>query len=358
MSIGASEKQSRPNLARVAALAGVSPSTASLAFSGAGPVSAETKAKVLAAAESLGYAGPDPRAQSLRRGRSGIVGVVLEDRLRDAFRDPMNIAMLDGIADEIGTAGASLLLLTETGEDRGNIQSASMDAVILVGCSTSLEESVTVLRQRRMPIVAIEAKDLDEVVPIGLDNRRASATAARHLKDLGHERIGVVTLPLENSHTAGPLAPDWQTTATSHTAIERLLGVSEIYDEFEGFVASGSEIAAGREAGWALLLQLNRPTAIIAQSDLLAIGVIRAAEELGMSVPDDLSVIGFDGVRTEETGSHDLTTLVQPAVEKGRAAGRAVLDLLSDKLPRAVQFTSAFHRGNTTTTAPRASVAV
>src|SRR4051812_6796395 len=87
----------RPNLAAVAALAGVSASTASLAFSGAGPVSDATKAKVLAAAAQLNYAGPDPRAQSLRRGRSGIVGVVMEDHLSEAFRDPMNIAMLGGI---------------------------------------------------------------------------------------------------------------------------------------------------------------------------------------------------------------------------------------------------------------------
>jgi DNA-binding LacI/PurR family transcriptional regulator len=352
MGTGSTEKRARPTLAAVATLAGVSPSTASLAFSGAGPISAATKERVRAAAESLGYGGPDPRAQSLRRGRSGIVGVVLEDRLRDAFRDPMNIAMLDGIADEIGGSGASLLLLTETGDDRGSMASAPMDAVVLVGCSTSLEESVAVLRQRGMPIVAIEAKELADVVPIGLDNRRASAIAARHLRELGHERIGVVTLPLENSHRAAPLTDDWQETATSHTAIERLLGVSEVFDDFDGFVASGSAIAAGREAGWALLLQLERPTAIIAQSDLLAVGVIRAAEEMGLSVPGDLSVVGFDGVRTEELGDHDLTTLVQPAVEKGRAAGRAVLDLLADRKPRALQFTSAFHRGNTTA-APR-----
>src|ERR1700744_3457644 len=84
MTAEASEGRERPNLAAVAALAGVSPSTASLAFSGAGPVADATRARVLAAAETLNYGGPDPRAQSLRRGRSGIVGVVMEERVRDA----------------------------------------------------------------------------------------------------------------------------------------------------------------------------------------------------------------------------------------------------------------------------------
>ena len=106
-------QEARPTLAAVARLAGVSASTASLAFSGGGPVSVETKRRVLDAAEQLGYAGPDPRARSLRRGRSGIVGTVIEDSLSGAFRDPVNIAMLDGLSDVVGAAGASLLLLPE-----------------------------------------------------------------------------------------------------------------------------------------------------------------------------------------------------------------------------------------------------
>jgi DNA-binding LacI/PurR family transcriptional regulator len=348
MGPGASDGRARPNLAAVAALAGVSASTASLAFSGAGPVSEATRTRVRDAAERLGYAGPDPRAQSLRRGRSGIIGVVIEDRLRDAFRDPMNVAMLDGIADETGSAGAGLLLLTETGDDRASIASAPMDAVILVGCSTGLDETVVVLRQRGMPMVAIEAQAMDGVVPIGLDNREASATAARHLRELGHERVAVVTLPLENERIAAPLSADWEAGATSHTAAERLRGVREIYPQSEGFVASGSAIDAGRVAARSLLLRIPRPTAIVAQSDLLAVGVIRAAEELGLSVPGELSVVGFDGARVEELGDYDLTTLIQPGVEKGRAAGRAVLDMLAGETPTAVDFTSVFHRGNTT----------
>jgi DNA-binding LacI/PurR family transcriptional regulator len=349
MSDGASDvPRSRPNLAAVAALAGVSPSTASLAFSGAGPVSEATRARVLAAAEQLNYAGPDPRAQSLRRGRSGIIGVVIEDRLRDAFRDPMNIAMLDGIADETGSAGAGLLLLTETGDDRVSIASAPMDAVILIGCSTRLEHTVGVLRQRGMPIVAIEAPEMDSVLAIGLDNRLATAGAARHLQSLGHESVAVVTLPLEDSRYTGPLASDWEQTTTSFPALERLRGLRDVFAEFEGFVAAGSTISAGRDAGWSLLLHIQPPTAIVAQSDLLAVGVIRAAEELGMSVPVDVSVVGFDGVRTEEAGTHDLTTLIQPAVEKGRAAARAVLGMLAGEHPEPVEFTSAFHLGNTT----------
>lgn len=349
---GESAAPARPNLAAVAALAGVSASTASLAFSGAGPVSDSTKAKVLAAAETLNYAGPDPRAQSLRRGRSGIIGVVIDDRLRDAFRDPVNIAMLDGIADELGSAGLAMLLLTDTGEGGAAISLAPMDAVVLVGCSTELDSSVTVFRQRGIPVIAIEAEPMPDVFPIDLDNRAATARGAQYLKQLGHERVAVVSLPLESSHARGPLTPQREAASTSHTAKQRLLGAREVYPALTGVASAGSFVEEGLIAGRALLATHDRPTAIIAQSDLLAAGVIRAAAELGIAVPEELSVLGFDGVRLEVLGSHELTTLVQPSVDKGRAAGRAAIALLEGGHPEPVTFASELRIGTTTARAP------
>jgi DNA-binding LacI/PurR family transcriptional regulator len=338
----------RPNLAAVAALAGVSASTASLAFSGAGPVSDATRAKVLAAAAALDYAGPDPRAQSLRRGRSGIIGVVIEDRLSDAFRDPMNIAMLDGIADVTGTAGLALLLLTDTG-GAADISVAPMDAVILVGCSTRLDQSVVTLRQRGIPIVAIEAERMTGVVPIDLDNREATSRGAEHLRALGHERVALVTLPLDDSRERGALTPEWERGSSAFTTTQRILGARDVYPGIGGFVTAGSFVDEGETAARALLAGPDRPTAIIAQSDLLAVGVIRAAHELGLSVPGDLSVVGFDGARVDGL---ELTTLRQPAVEKGGAAGRAVLAALAGEPDLPAAFTSELHVGATTGPAP------
>uniref|UniRef100_UPI003B3AF939 substrate-binding domain-containing protein n=1 Tax=Nakamurella sp. TaxID=1869182 RepID=UPI003B3AF939 len=90
------------------------------------------------------------------------------------------------------------------------------------------------------------------------------------------------------------------------------------------------------------------PTAGVAQSDLLAAGVIRAATDLGLSVPGDLSVIGCDGIALDRVIPQDLTTMVQPAADEGRAAGRAVLDLLEGGAPASVRFSCRFHRGATT----------
>ncbi|KQR51006.1 transcriptional regulator [Leifsonia sp. Leaf336] len=339
----------RPTLAAVARLAGVSNSTASLAFSGTGPVSDATRERVLEAAKQLNYAGPDPRARSLRRGRSGIVGVVMEERVGDAFRDPIKIALLDGISDEIAAIDAGLLILTDAGETAQRIEDAPMDAVVLVGCSPRLDESVAMLRQRGIPLVAIEGGTSDDVPSIGQDNREATRLAAQHLHDLGHRDVAIVALPLTRDRARGPLTAENVSSGSSTTAKERLEGARDIFPSAGGWMTRGSFVEEGRIAGMALLSDpVRRPTAVIAQSDLLAAGVIRAAEELGLEVPGDVSVVGFDGVRVDGLWPYDLTTLVQPAVDKGRAAGHAIVEMLEGRVPRPTSFTSEFHRGNTT----------
>jgi DNA-binding LacI/PurR family transcriptional regulator len=339
---------SRPTLVAVAARAGVSPSTASLAFSGAGPVSDKTRSRVLAAAEELGYGGPDPRAQSLRRGRSGIVGVFMEDRLSIAFHDPMNAAMLDGLSDVLGPAGSGLLLLSDRSEGPASIQNAPVDAIVLIGCSTSLSDRVDIMNRRGVPVVGIEAEPLDGVVAIDLDNREATRTLAVHLRDLGHETVAMVTLPLDNDKERGALTAAREANGTGYVAGQRILGVRDVFPHAVGEVAADTTIAEGIIAARALLSRVPRPTAIVAQSDLLAVGIIQAAEELGLDVPADLSVVGFDGVRLDGVDPHDLTTMVQPAVDKGRAAGRAVLAMLGGDDPQPASLRSEFHRGATT----------
>ena len=283
------ETAARPTLADVAAKAGVSPSTASLAFSGSGPVSDATKERVLAAASELGYGGPDPRARSLRRGRSGIVGVVLEERVRAAFLDPVKIQMLDGITEGIAPLGAGLLLLTDTGEAGGNavgIESAPVDAVVLIGCSPRLGHSVEALRRRGIPAVAIEGDPGEGVPQISIDNREATRRGAEYLRDLGHTEVALVTLPFDAARTRGPLTPDLEHSSTADTATERLLGARDVFPGVTGRAAAASSIEEGLEAGRALLADPDhRPTAIIAQSDLLAAGTATPSSSAAQMTP-------------------------------------------------------------------------
>ncbi len=342
--------QPRPTLADVAAHAGVSASTASLAFSGSGPVSGATRERVMESARQLNYAGPDPRAQSLRRGRSGIVGVVLEERVRAAFLDPVKIQMLDGISEGIAPLSAGLLLLTDTGDGALSVGNAPVDAVVLIGCSPRLSHTVALLRQRGVPMVAIEGDAGYDIIEISIDNEDATRRGAEHLAELGHRNVALVTLAIDAERTRGPLTPEREAASTSATANERIAGARAVFPHSTGVSVAVSDVEEGRVAGLAVLgvSASERPTAVIAQSDLLAAGVIRAAEELGLRVPEDVSVLGFDGVRVDGLAPYDLTSLVQPSAAKGRAAGEALVRMLSGEPAEGRCFSSVFHRGNTT----------
>ena len=124
---------------------------------------------------------------------------------------------------------------------------------------------------------------------------------------------------------------------------------AELREASAAYTAYGFErLVPRRDVRITLLEGAARPTAVVAQSDLLAIGVIRAAESLGIRVPDELSVVGFDGVQIDELGEHDLTTVIQPAQDKGRAAGRAAVELVGGGTPQSMAFTSELHIGSTT----------
>lgn len=343
----------RPTITDVARTAGVSPSTASVVFSGKTAVSDATRQRVLDAAGSLGYTGPDPRAASLRRGRSGIVGVVFEEHLGAAFLDPVKTLMMDGLADGVASIGAGLLLLRDQAPlgTEPTLTTAPLDAAVLVGCSGLLRESLAVVTARGIPVVVIEGDAGEGILRIELDNREAQRQAASHLRALGHEKVGIVTLAVRAGWQRGWIPDD--ETITVDVTRERLAGARDVFRDAPAFGAAASSIDEGLAAGRALFADAAaRPTAVLAQSDLLAAGVIRAAEEAGLSVPDDVSVTGFDGIVVDGLAPYELTTLVQPAADKGRAAGHAVAAMLAGETAASIRFTCVFRVGNTT--APRA----
>ncbi|MDF2991329.1 MAG: transcriptional regulator [Microbacterium sp.] len=345
----------RATISDVAREAGVSASTASVVFSGKTPTSEATRARVIAAAERLGYTGPDPRAASLRRGRSGIVGVVFDQHLGTAFLDPVTTHMMDGLADGVSRLGAALLLLRDDGEtvSEPSLHTAPIDAAVLIGCSPRMRESLEIVRARGIPVVVIEG-DAGEGIPrVLLDNTEAQREAARHIADLGHRDVAIVTLPTDTARRRGWVTADAEVRVD--VTADRLAGARQIFPDAPALAAATSSIDEGMIAGRTLFSDVaRRPTAVIAQSDLLAAGIIRAAEEAGLRVPQDVSVTGFDGVVVDGLAPHVLTTLVQPATAKGRAAGEAVAAMMEDEVPSGLDLSCTFREG-TTTAPPRST---
>jgi DNA-binding LacI/PurR family transcriptional regulator len=354
-----SRGQARPTLRDVAVRAGVSVSTASLVFSGKGPVAGATAERVRAAAADLGFAGPNPLASSLRHGRSGAIGVLVDGRLQMAFRDPFAIAVLDGLAEELESVPTGMLLLGQpTGRPESTVPrlaGLALDAVVFSLCGPGEHPAVEHLVARGIPMFSTGVPDDRRITQVRIDERAAAAEIARHVRSLGHRRVATVAMPMLPTSVAGPV-PESEVAArdASVPSVGRLLGFRDVYPRGRALqTQDGSSVEGGIVAGRELLgvPVRERPTAIVAQSDVIAAGVVIAAEELGLTVPGDLSVTGFDGVELPWL-PHRLTTMDQRGRDKGRLLGTLVRRTLAGERPRSVTQPVTLREG--TTTAPPA----
>jgi DNA-binding LacI/PurR family transcriptional regulator len=340
----------------VASRAGVSPSTASLAFAGSPRVAAATRDRVLAAAAELGYAGPDPIAASLRRGRSGVVGTFVGERLLYAFRDPVAVQLMDGIAEILGGHGVGLLLLAgdagrPTAEQLARIP---LDAAIFATCGLEDDPALRLLSARGVPVVAVEGPITEGAVLVDIDDRGGTAELAAHLRDLGHRRVAAVAMPLRLDGTRGPVDVARRARVHYRDVRHRIAGVEDVFGPVPVIETASNVVAEGELVGRTLLdvPADRRPTAVIAQSDILAAGVVQAAGALGLRVPDDVSVAGFDGADLPWLPG-TLTTVVQPSDAKGRAAARVAMALVAGERPADVLLPVALRVGTTTGPPPR-----
>jgi DNA-binding LacI/PurR family transcriptional regulator len=349
----------RPTLRDVALRAGVSTSTASLVFSGKGPVSPGTAERVHAAAADLAYAGPDPLASSLRQGRVGTVAVIVEGPLRYAFHDPFALAVLDGLAEELDAAGRSMLLVAQPVEDPeravAQLATQAVDAAVFPLCGDRDNPVVDHLLARGVPLVGAGAPVHPRVAHVRTDEPAAMRLTTAHVLGLGHERVAHLSMPLGPGAATGFVAEHDVADAVYPDAAGRLAGFRSLAGDAAPVVQAHDLTVEAGEAAGRLLLDVpahRRPTAVVAQADLLAAGVVRAAESLGLRVPRDLSVTGFDGVELPWL-DHVLTTVDQPGAEKGRALGRLVRRAL-DGLPIADEPFPVRLRVGTTTSSPPA----
>lgn len=295
-----------PTLADVAAAAGVSLSTASLTFSGNKPVSENTRRRVLDAADSLGYAGPNPLARNLRRGRCGVVGVAV-GRLSTAFRDPATLPLLDAISDVLDAAGMGLLLMPDDEHPP-----LPLDAAIYVVCGGEEWAAHSELAARSVPMVVVEGPRWPGTTYVDIDHRTGARDLARHLRDLGHRRVATLTLE------------------SSHPQREREAGLREVFPAAEHVGACASDLAAAQAVVGRWLADRGDVTAIVCQSDVQAAATVLEARRLGIDVPGELSIAGFDGVALPWLDL-ELTTVAQPLAEKGRAAANAVLSRVDEQ---------------------------
>jgi LacI family transcriptional regulator len=308
---------------------GVSVATVSRALNGSSEVSDVTRDKILALARELEYT-PSAAARSLVRRRSHVVGIVLEtgaghpDLLHPFFQE-----VLVGLKRGAGARGYDLLLFASEAPGFGfggrqsylrRCEHHGVDGVVVWGVDAE-DPDVKLLAAAGMPCIAVDAElGGPRSGFVTSENREGAAAAVRHLHALGHERIATVSGPLSTMPGADRLEG-------YRAELERLgLEVREEY-MLEGDFYDES----GRAATQRLLALDEPPTAIFAASDLMAAGALRAANELGVRVPDDVAVVGFDDMDFARDTEPPLTTVRQPITDLGRMAARQVLRMAGNE---------------------------
>jgi DNA-binding LacI/PurR family transcriptional regulator len=333
-------------LQTVADQVGVSRMTVSNAFSKPDQLSAALRQRILAAADELGYVGPDPAGRALARGTSGAVGILLTDSVSYAFTDEVATGFLGAIADEFAPTGVALTLLSTTAsEDIVPARDIPLDGAVVYSCDTGSPALAWLIR-RGLPLVFVDQVPAPGITSVNVDDRAGAAAAARHLVELGHRRIDIVNKNMQGPfgvllepddeldvghHPSQRRSPGWL-DVDHYVSRERLLGWLDVLGNagIKSRVVHQPHGSADDAYAAALLLlaQDDPPTALLCFSDVMANGVVRAAESQGLRVPEDLSVVGFDDSPLASRMRPTLTTVRQPTAEKGHTAAAALTALI------------------------------
>jgi alanine racemase len=320
----------RPRIADVARAAGVSKTAVSFAFNNPDRLSADTATRIRDVAEHLGYR-PHPVARLLTQGRTMTLGVLTPQALAVMFSNPFFGLFSEGVAEGAEDLGYGLhFIAPDNGSLASAVRRATVDGVVAIGLSADHPE-VDQIRTAGLPMVLVDSEDLPEHGSVVVDDEGGARAAAEHLLGLGHRAILVVAVE----------APDWASgRRRTGVAARRLRGYRAALRGVE-LELSPSWIVSGRasiEGGasvfkraWAAGL---RPTAVLAMSDAMAIGSMRAARELGLMTPDDLSVVGFDDIDLAALVDPALTTVHQPIRQKGVDAVRLLLEEIESGVAR------------------------
>ena len=328
----------RPTQTDVARLAGVSAATVSYVLNGSAndrvPISEETRKRVFAAIEELDYE-PDARALALRSGHTKTVGLIIPD-----MHNPHFWQTADGVEQELRAAGYHLLLSNadlspEYGEDVfKELSGRSIDGLILMSAfvlqSAGAQKTLNQLLKRRFPIVRIgEHPTIDCVVS---NYQAATREAMAYLLALQHRRIGLIYGVRPPWDTIGAAAPPVDAAG----GLDRLLPYQDCLRsvglpvDAALIITCGTAVEDGYHAALQLLKLPLRPTALLVMNDLLAVGALRAASDLGLRVPADLSLVGYDDIPLASYLTPRLTTSSKDMVRVGREAVKMLLDRIRD----------------------------
>ena len=315
----------RARIDDVAREAGVSKSAVSFAYNSPQRLRPETADRIKRVASALGYR-PHPVARMLTAGSTATIGIVSPQALAFAFANPFFPLFAEGVAEVIEDRGFGLLFISPLhGSLERAMARATVDGLIIIGLDSRHPE-VESIRRAGLPTVLVDASPWPEHGAIEIDDMSGALAAARHLLELGHRDLLIVTMhPSEAQGDQGSVMG------------RRMRGYQLALSEFgvqigpERIRTAPATFDGGEQAFQCAWEDGLRPTGVLSMSDAAAAGVLQAARHLGLAVPDDVSVVGFDDLPLARFTDPPLTTVHQPVRRKGEEAARMLLASLDGK---------------------------
>jgi LacI family transcriptional regulator len=306
-------------------IAGVSRSTVSRVINDKSNVNPEVRERVLAVIERTGYS-PNVLARSLVSGRTGVIGLVIPSRVHSLFEDPYFARLIQGISTESNTAGNTLSLFIFQNEEEEAalyprvVKSGVLDGLILTATRMA-DPLLARMVHGEIPLVIVGRPDVEGVSYVDVDNRGGASKAATHLADLGHELIGFIGAPVTTTAGLDRLSGFVEGLALRGLSLDPDLRVDGDFSTESGYRAMQRLIPHG-------------PDAVFAANDSMAAGALRALHEAGVRVPEDIALMGFDGLPASERAVPPLTTVRQPVPETGARAVQMLNALINGEAQR------------------------
>jgi alanine racemase len=318
-----SEHPTRVRIADVARAAGVSKAAVSFAFNNPVRLKPATAERIKDIAAAMGYR-PHPVARMLTARSTATIGILSPQALAQVFADPLFALFAEGIATVSEDRGFGLMFISPLhGSIERALLRATVDGVIVIGLDVRHPE-VESIRRAGIPTVLVDTAAWPEHAAIEVDDTSGALAAARHLLELGHRDVLILTMQPSDP-------PD----DVASVMTRRMRGYQLALEEYSVELGPGNVRVAPAtfEGGEQALVNAwcdgLRPTAVLAMSDAAAAGVFHAARRLGLSVPADLSVVGFDDLPLARFTDPPLTTVHQPVRRKGEEAARMLLTALA-----------------------------
>lgn len=325
----------RVTLLTVADEVGVSRTTVSNAYSRPDQLTPELRDRIMDAAKRLGYRGPSAAGRLLRTGRVGTLGLVFTDHLGFVFSDPNTTLFMRGVAEATAAAHLGLTLLPfprDAEPHELTLLNTPVDGYIVFSIADDHPVYEELLR-RDAPMVVIDEPDPgDRCSFVGVDDRDGARQIAEHITALGHRRVAVLAHRLSDTPSRRRVTHEELSAAPLRVARQRYAGyVDGLGDGVEVralWEAGEMTTDAGRAAAAEIYRHHPDITALLCMTDQIAIGACQALERMGVDVPGQISVTGYDDIPRAGAWHPGLTTMRQPLLDKGRIAAGMLLEQL------------------------------